>query len=229
MATEFDKYVRNHSELLRDPIRDKFADHPDFFHQRKAVLITGHLKRRHFPLAQASWLDVGCGKGELLRLAGSSFGRAVGCDPSMEMHRESSAGIYHQSSTTALPFPDASHDFVTAVCVYHHVEEPDRIPLTREIYRVLRPGGIMCMIEHNPFNPVTQLIVKRTPVDVNARLLTASQAGRYMRRCGFADAGLTYFLYFPEKLYARAGAVENWLTRVPLGGQYAVFGQKARR
>ena len=228
MPAEFDNYAEKYSELLRDPIRDKFAGNPDFFHARKAVLITRHLQRRNFPLAQASWLDVGCGKGELLHLAGGSFGRAVGCDPSMEMHRESSGGIYHQSSATRLPFPDASHDFITAVCVYHHVEEPDRIPLTREIHRVLRPGGIMCMIEHNPFNPVTQLIVKRTPVDANARLLTASRAWGYMRRCGFAAAGLTYFLYLPEKLYARAGALENWFTRIPLGGQYAAFGQKAR-
>jgi ubiquinone/menaquinone biosynthesis C-methylase UbiE len=228
MPAEFDNYAEDYSELLRDPIRDKFAGNTEFFHRRKAILIERHLKQRNFPLASSSWLDVGCGKGELLALGRHWFARAVGCDPSKEMHRDASAEIQHQSSTTALPFPDQSHDFITAVCVFHHVEEQDRLPLTREIYRVLRPGGVMCMIEHNPFNPVTQLIVKRTPVDANARLLTASQAKSYMRRSGFVDAGCPYFLYLPEKWYAKMGSLENLLTQIPLGGQYAAFGQKAR-
>jgi hypothetical protein len=44
----------------------------------------------------------------------------------------------------------------------------------KEIQRVLRPGGVFSLIEHNPLNPVTRLIVSRTPVDGNAKLLTAS-------------------------------------------------------
>ena len=84
----------------------------------------------------------------------------------------------------------------------------------------------MCMIEHNPFNPVTQLIVKRTPVDANARLLTAARAKRYMRKSGLRVTGSEYFLYLPEKIYDTIGFLEKFLTHVPLGGQYAVFGKK---
>lgn len=224
--SEFDSYAQDYAELLRDPIRDRFSADSGFFHRRKAILIRSFLSRHHFPIAASSWLDVGCGKGELLGLAGRSFARAVGCDPSRKMHEVSTQEIFHQESTTTLPFPDESFDFITAVCVYHHVEEHDRTPLTREIYRVLRPKGIMCMIEHNPFNPVTQLIVKRTPVDANAQLLTAPRAKLYMRKSGFRVAGCEYFLYLPEKVYDKAGFIEKVLTRVPLGGQYAVFGEK---
>ena len=226
MPSRFGEFARNYETFLRDPIRDRFSTTGDFFHRRKSILIKAYLRQRNFPMASSSWLDVGCGKGELLALCRDSFARAAGCEPSQEMHQSATAEVFHQESDRTLPFPDASFDFVTAVCVYHHVEEPDRVPLTLEIHRVLRAGGIFCMIEHNPWNPVTQLIVKRTPVDAHARLLTATRANRYLREAGFQYAGHRYFLYLPEKWYAKLEFVETALTRVPLGGQYAIFGQK---
>lgn len=226
VPAEFDRYAHDYDHLLRDPIRDRFTQGSDFFHRRKAILIKNFLTERGFPMSSSRWLDVGCGKGELLGLARDSFARAVGCDPSKEMTQAAGAEIHLQESMNALPFPDKSYDFITAVCVYHHVDEQDRLPLTRECHRVLRPGGIFSIIEHNPLNPVTQLIVGRTPVDANARLLTATLAKRYMRANGFHSIGCKYFLYLPEKLYAKAGALENILSGIPLGGQYAVFGEK---
>ena len=226
MSAEFDRYARDYDDLLRDPIRDRFTQGSDFFHRRKAILIRRFLTARGFPMSSSHWLDVGCGKGELLGLARDLFARAVGCDPSNEMTQAAGAEIHLQDSMNTLPFADESYDFVTAVCVYHHVDEAYRLPLTSECRRVLRPGGIFGIIEHNPFNPVTQVIVGRTPVDANARLLSATIAKRYMRASGFHPIGCKYFLYLPEKLFAKAGAFENVLSGIPLGGQYAVFGEK---
>src|SRR5205823_5259609 len=90
-----------------------------------------------------------------------------------------------QPEPDRLPFGDASIDWVTAVCIYHHVPQPDRAALTTEARRVLRPGGIFAIIEHNPLNPAVQLIVRRTPVDEHAELLTAGCARRMARRAGF--------------------------------------------
>jgi ubiquinone/menaquinone biosynthesis C-methylase UbiE len=125
-----------------------------------------------------------------------------------------------------LPFGDARFDLITAVCVYHHVAMPDRRLLTREVVRVLRPGGVFAMIEHNPFNPVTQFIVKRTPVDQNAQLLKPSQARSLLRGAELGDLKSQFFLYFPESVYARLRGVEKVLSSIPLGGQYAVFGAR---
>jgi SAM-dependent methyltransferase len=131
-----------------------------------------------------------------------------------------------QKESLQIPFGDAEFDFVTAVCVYHHVPPADRGRLTAEIGRVLRPGGIFCMIEHNPVNPVTRLIVSRTPVDADAILLPAEEARELIAGAGFAPLEQEYFLYFPQALYRLLGRLETALAKVPLGGQYALFNEK---
>ena len=77
-----------------------------------------------------------------------------------------------------------------------------------------------------PFNPATRLIVRRTPVDADARLLTAGESRALLAGCGFRVLEREFFLYLPERMYRAAPFVESWLRKVPLGGQYAVFGEK---
>lgn len=174
--------------------------------------------------ATLRWLDVGCGRGELLELAGKNFSQATGCDPSAGMLPSgASAKTYQQTSLVELPFERGSFDFVTAVCVLHHVHGGDRSLLVDELRRVLSPRGLCCIIEHNPWNPVTRMIVKRCPVDVDAELLTAGEASRLLRASGFGIIDRRYFLYLPERLFHALSAVEGVFSRLPLGGQYAVL------
>jgi len=224
---EFDRYARDYDALLRDPVRDGFAQNSDFFHRRKWVLIADFCQRHALSAGKLEWLDVGCGKGELLGLGRPHFGRVVGCDPSREMVRNvGGIEVHLQEAPDALPFPDGSFDFVTAVCVYHHVEEHHRLRLTREIHRVLRPGGTFCIIEHNPFNPATRLIVSRSPLDVDAHLLSLRRAKRYAGGADLRHAESQFFLCLPEKLYDNIGRLEWFLKTLPLGGQYAMFARK---
>jgi SAM-dependent methyltransferase len=228
MSPEFDEYARHYSTLLSDPIRDGFVDDPEFFHERKWLLIRNTLTRLKVNASRMHWLDVGCGQGQLLALAGNYFANAVGCDPSAKMIEHfSSTAVHQQPSSTELPFPDESFDFVTAVCVYHHVHGAARADLTQAIYRVLKPEGIFCVIEHNPWNPITRRIVKRCPVDVDAELLSAAAAGRLLRSASFAVLETDYFLYLPEKLFRSFGALEKAVQKVPAGAQYSVFCRKA--
>ena len=135
----------------------------------------------------------------------------------------SSSSPLPQPTLVELPFGDASVDFVTAVCVYHHVHGAARTLLTREIRRVLTPGGLCCIIEHNPWNPVTRAIVRRCPVDVDAELLTARCATSLLKSTGFEALHLEYFLYFPELVFNRIAPVEGMLRKIPFGGQYALL------
>jgi SAM-dependent methyltransferase len=127
-----------------------------------------------------------------------------------------------QQTPVSIPLPDRSVDWVTAVCVYHHIDPRDRLRLCADIARVLTPGGIFTVIEHNPLNPAVRVMVKRIPVDEHAVLLTAGESRRMMRAARFEIAATRYFLYVPQRIYRRARAVETALARVPLGGQYCV-------
>jgi len=227
---EFDGLSSAYEEMLKDPIRERFTGGGcEFFHARKAELIRKYFQRRRLDTQKMSYLDFGCGKGDLLKLLGADFGSAAGCDPSAGML---AAGQLGDSGITArvqddpsrIPFDPGQFDLVTAVCVYHHVPPAERDSLTAEVRRVLKPGGVFAIIEHNPNNPVVRLIVSRTPVDANAILLPASEAESRLRVRGFRVDSKEFFLYLPRHLYGMCAFVESGLKALPLGGQYAVFG-----
>jgi SAM-dependent methyltransferase len=223
----FDQYSKEYAALLRDPIRDKFAAGSGFFFERKIQVICAFLSSVGMNAAEMSWLDVGCGQGDLLRLGRSYFKSATGSDPSEGMLKFcEDLDVQVQPGLDVLPFETNRFDLVTAVCVYHHVPVDRRAVLTAEAFRVLRPGGIFCIIEHNPRNPITRLIVSRTPVDADAKLLTLTETRTLLRVPGSKTLGWRYFLLFPERLRFLI-PVENGLSTLPLGGQYAVFAQQS--
>jgi ubiquinone/menaquinone biosynthesis C-methylase UbiE len=225
--TEFDAYAKEYAELIRDPIREKFAGAGRFFFERKRQVIQEFYNRLGLNTRTLNWLDVGCGQGDLLRAAREDFKSVTGCDPSEQMLGFCpDFAVKHQPSMDRLPFEDSTFDFVTAVCVYHHVPEDRRLALTQEMRRVSKAGGVLCIIEHNPLNPAVRLIVSRTPVDADAHLLRMSQTKQLFRS---AETGLlesSYFLLFPEQIHRPFASIERGLSRLPLGGQYAVFAQK---
>ena len=68
MASEFDQYARDYEAMQKDPLRHSFSKDGAFFMQRKWLLSRSYLRRSGRDLSSMSWLDMGCGKGELLRL-----------------------------------------------------------------------------------------------------------------------------------------------------------------
>ncbi len=224
----FDELSSAYEELLKDPIRNRFSGEESlFFHRRKCDLIRQFFRRCRIDTARLHYLDVGCGRGELLNLLRTDFANVAGCDVSKGMMQQiMGVETRIQDNPLSIPFADASFDFITAVCVYHHVPPVARPALTNEIVRILRPGGIFCMIEHNPLNPITRLIVSRTPIDADAILLQAREARALAGEAGLRPIAQQYFLYLPQGADRYLGAVEPLLSKIPLGGQYAVFSKR---
>jgi SAM-dependent methyltransferase len=222
----FDEYADDYAALIHDPIRDKFAAGGAFFFERKLQIIRAFFRRRGVNMKTLAWLDIGCGQGDLLRMGRNDFKSAAGCDPSQGMLKTAAdLEVRQQLSLEALPFDDGSFDFVTAVCVYHHVPLQRRPLLTAEALRILKPQGVFCIIEHNPLNPITRLIVARTPVDAGARLLSSGETRQLMSSAGSKVLETRHFLLFPERLRF-ALPIEDAFAAIPLGGQYAVFTQR---
>jgi SAM-dependent methyltransferase len=222
---EFDRYAADYDYLLQDPLREAFTGkNSGFFYRRKRDLILAYLQEMKLNVSSSRYLDVGCGRGELLALLQQHFGFSAGCDPSPQMIRSvPGVEIRVQERSGTIPFDSGSFDFVTAVCVYHHVPPAERSALTTEIRRILVPNGTFAIIEHNPYNPVTRVIVSRTPVDADAVLLTPRECRGLVQSAGFSVDASKYFLCFPEYIYDKFKSCEEQLGRFPLGGQFAVF------
>jgi SAM-dependent methyltransferase len=91
-------------------------------------------------------LDAGCGTGLNLRHLGER-GRALGVDLSPEALRFCRRrGVQAaRASLLALPFPDGVFDCVTSFDVLYHTWVTDDRAATRELARVLRPGGLLLL------------------------------------------------------------------------------------
>jgi SAM-dependent methyltransferase len=99
-------------------------------------------------------LDVGCGEGQVARLAARLPGSelVVGIDPTQaqvaEAARRGGGVLYGRSGAAGLPFADAAFDAVVACLVFEHIEAVD--DAVAEVGRVLRPGGRFLFLLNHP-------------------------------------------------------------------------------
>jgi ubiquinone/menaquinone biosynthesis C-methylase UbiE len=94
-------------------------------------------------------LDLGCGTGRNLPLCGRGT-RIVGLDPcraSLLKARRRTPGVpLVRARAEALPFRDGAFDTVVSGLVFCSVTDPPRS--LAEVRRVLRPGGVLRVLEH---------------------------------------------------------------------------------
>lgn len=96
------------------------------------------------------FLDAGCGPGATGSwMAGS--GEVVGVDVeplALELYAEARpASRLCAASVDALPFADASFDAALCVTVLYHEGVADPAAAVAELARVVRPGGVVCLME----------------------------------------------------------------------------------
>jgi ubiquinone/menaquinone biosynthesis C-methylase UbiE len=225
MSELFDSYHSNYRDVVQSSIDFSGLSH-SFFMRAKADLLRELITQRLGP-EKPAMLDVGCGVGSLHPLLHGIVGRLSGIDVSLECIVQARAdnrdGDYRAFDGSSFPFDDASFDLVTAICVLHHVDPAARAHLIDEMRRVARPGGLVCIIEHNPFNPLTRLAVARCEFDRDAVLLGAGTVRRLLAAGGLRDTGARHFLLLPWETKP-ARRIEGTLSNVPLGAQYAAFG-----
>jgi ubiquinone/menaquinone biosynthesis C-methylase UbiE len=105
-------------------------------------------------------LDLGCGTGTLTLMAKRAYPQAelVGIDPDAEVlararAKSARAGVtiaWDDGSATDLPYPDRSFDRILSSLVSHHLARPERQTAFREMWRVLRPGGELHLVDFGP-------------------------------------------------------------------------------
>jgi ubiquinone/menaquinone biosynthesis C-methylase UbiE len=113
------------------------------------------LARNAAPHRPLTVLDLGSGTGRFSDAIADTFGGPVyGVEPSARMRAVAERAHPHPAVTyldghaESIPLPDASCDLAVLFLVLHHVEH--RTLAVKELNRVLRPGGRLCM--HSGFS-----------------------------------------------------------------------------
>jgi demethylmenaquinone methyltransferase / 2-methoxy-6-polyprenyl-1,4-benzoquinol methylase len=151
------------AETITERARSLFAPLPETYDRWSRLLSLGQDPRwRRFLVSRVaagpgdSVLDVATGTGavaiELVRRHGCNV---VGVDQSPEMlaeaeRRITTAGLVHrvqlvEARAERLPFPDRSFDALTFTYLLRYVDDP--VATLRELVRVVRPGGVVAMLE----------------------------------------------------------------------------------
>lgn len=113
------------------------------------------LRRRALAPARGEVLELGAGTGlNLDEYPGEGVERLVCTEPSDAMARQIAAKAPRApvapeivtAKAESLPFADESFDTVTATLVFCEVR--DQAAALEEVFRVLRPGGSFCFLEH---------------------------------------------------------------------------------
>lgn len=162
---------------------------------------------KYFPNAQQTCLDVSANS---LKIAASNFGNLA---------------EYVAFDGENLPFSDNCFDVAYALCVFHHIPTNQHLRLLRELWRVIKPTGIILIYEHNPLNPLTVRSVKLCPLDKNAIIINSAAMRNRIKSAGFLLPSVRYRVFFP-RILSPLRWMENWLTWAPLGAQYYVVATK---
>lgn len=96
-------------------------------------------------------LDVGCGDGQVSRLAAKLGAQVVGIDPTwncVSVASERGGGVFARAGAAQLPFADGTFDAVVACLVFEHIRDVDSA--IAEVARVLEPGGRFCFFLNHP-------------------------------------------------------------------------------
>lgn len=95
--------------------------------------------------------DIGCGEGQVARLAAERGLSVVGVDPAWAQVTEATTrggGRYVQGSATSLPIATGSLDVTVACLVFEHIDDLDGA--IAEVARVTRPGGRFLFLLNHP-------------------------------------------------------------------------------
>jgi SAM-dependent methyltransferase len=219
-VNEFDRTLEAYEDAVEHAIAFSGKSH-GYFLREKAERLLGVAHRSLGDLSRVRALDVGCGPGTSHSFL-APLGELVGVDKSEQLvaaaRRRHPEREYVVASGDSLPFEDASFDLAFAVCVLHHVPVGERRAFVEEVVRVVRPGGLLAILEHNPWNPLTRFVVNRCDFDQDAELLRMRAAEALMSTAGTVVHERAFMLFAPWS----APRLERMLARLPLGAQYLV-------
>lgn len=222
VADDFDRLTDDYEDKINSAIAFAGMEHTFYIDVKRDHLV--RLAIEHFGrTSDLDVLDLGCGIGAYHEGLENCFRELHGADvssKSVEAAAQKHPFVRYESfDGVRLPYADGRFDVVFTICVMHHVPPPQWQGFVAEMKRVLRPGGLALVFEHNPYNPATQYIVRSCDIDKDAVLLKPFQSRRIFSAAGFGDVITRTILSVPPKGTVLSG-MDRMLGRLPFGAQY---------
>ena len=183
-----------------------------------------------FGVQKGSLLEIGCGNGFFLQEAqAQGYADVRGVEPSAEAILKAAPGLRERIVCDVMRsglFAEASFDVVCLFQVLDHL--PDPAGVLKEIHRVLRPGGLVLILNHNVNAVSARLLGERSPIiDIeHTYLYSPGTLAGLAEGCGFFTlaAGSVwndYTLRYLARLIPFPVVAKPWilalLSRNPIG------------
>lgn len=140
------------------------------------VMREGRFKRHLIRQAQIRpghrVLDLGCGTGTLMILVKQTHPQSevVGLDGdprilAIAREKAAKAGVQitlDHGMAFQMPYPDKTFDRVLSSLVLHHLTTENKLRAVREVFRVLRPGGELHVVDFGKPHTVWARLISRT-------------------------------------------------------------------
>lgn len=195
----------NTRDLANQEFFDDWSRHYDTFRLSRWFQYTQKLATSVMDIQPDSHiLDVGCGTGfAVIEIARKlDQGRACGVDISPGMIEKANRNIplelagrvsFQVASSEQIPYPEDEFNFILCTNSFHHY--PDTHKALREMYRVLKPGGLLVILDN-----ATDLSLYTWAWDRllrmfekgHVRYYTTAELGGMIRRAGYEQVTLRH-------------------------------------
>lgn len=186
------------------------------WHRFKEIFFHSHFKH-------GRWLDAGCAKGFLLRIAIQYGWETYGFDISSHAVNETrticpSANVFLLDAEKGLPFPDEFFEVITACELIEHLPQPESF--LEESYRILKPGGLFFISTPNVNSVLNSSFIKdmfamfgwSTPFDdeTHVSYFDSNSITKALKKCGFLKVKAMYSFDFLRKLNIHTPSGFGW-------------------
>jgi len=210
----FDQYSNDYKHYINDSI-NKFDKNLSYYHEKK-IEITKY-RAIHNP---KNILDFGCGVGTMI--------------PHMKKKFKKSKIYAFDESKDSLKFLKKRYPFVSCLKningnikfdliflsgVIHHIDRSMRKKILKKIYSLLKSTGKLIIFEHNPYNPLTNIVVKNCEFDRDAQLIKKKELINISENVNFKVVDSAYVYFFPTSM-KKFQVLEKYLEWFFLGAQY---------
>jgi SAM-dependent methyltransferase len=227
LMVSFDEHAQDYRGSVERSIAFAKVDHTHVT-ARKVDHLLGLCSKLVGRPADLHLLDVGCGVGVTDAMIVENVGRLDGIDISAESVARAAArnpsANYTSFDGSTFPLEDESVDVAFAICVLHHVPPHERQRFALELRRVVKPGGVVAVFEHNPLNPMTRIAVSRCELDEDAVLSRRGRTTRLLENAGLRVESSSYILFTRSQRWAER--TDRMFGRVPAGAQYYVAARR---